>query len=93
VVLDVSEIKTNIHPWGDFIIGIASFGEPAKDICFTTQEFHQAHNVLPDHADPTQKTVHIIIAGNEDFIFDDISFLFDSCDNWCKTVNNVIACI
>jgi hypothetical protein len=35
--------------------------------------------------------VHIIIAGNEDFILNDVGFFLNTCDDRGETINNVIA--
>lgn len=34
--------------------------------------------------------MHVIVAGNENFVFDNIGFLLNVCDNGRKTINNVI---
>jgi hypothetical protein len=40
MVLDVSEIKADIHPRSDFVVCIASLGKSSKNVGFAAQKFH-----------------------------------------------------
>ena len=90
VVLDIAEVKSNVHVRRDFVIGITSLSETLQHICFATQKFHEAHHILANHADLTQECVHVIVPGNKDLIFYDIGFLLDAMDDRCETIHNIV---
>ena len=91
VILDVAKIKSNVHPRCDFVVCIAALCETSENICLPTQKLHQPHNVFANHANLTQKRVHVVVPGNEDFVLDHIRLMLNACYNWSKRVNNVIA--
>jgi hypothetical protein len=34
--------------------------------------------------------MHVVIAGNEDFILNNVGLLLNVCDDRCKAINNII---
>src|SRR6266536_3305347 len=90
VILDVAKIKSNVHARGDFIVVVASLGKSFEDVRLAAQKLHQTHDVLADHANLAQKSLHVVIASNEDLVFNQIGFNLNLGDDGCECVDNVI---
>ena len=90
VVLNISQIHSNIHSWRDFVIFVASLGETAQNICFAAEKLHQAHDVLSHFANSTQKRLHVVRTSSKDLILDFIRIPLDSSDYRGETIDNVI---
>lgn len=90
VILDVTQIQTNVHARGDVVVLVAALCEAAQDVCFAAEELHQGHDGLADVADGAEEVVHVVCAGDEDLVFDVVGFGFDLVDQWGEGVDNVI---
>ncbi len=91
VVLDVAEVKTDVHAWGDVVILVAPLREAAEHVCFAAKELHERHDRLAHVADLPQEVVHVVTARDEDLVFDVVGFGFDFVDGRGEGVDYVVA--
>ena len=90
VILNVTQVESDVHSRSDSVIGVAALGETSEDICLSTQQLHETHDVLPSHADLAKEGLHVIIARYEDLIFNDIGLTLDLVDNGSKGIDDIV---
>ncbi len=90
VILDVTEIETDVHPRRHLIVLIATLGETLEDVSLASKQPHKAHDILAGSADFPQELSHVVGSRDEDVVLNLVGFLLQNMNDGRKAVDNVV---
>lgn len=90
VVLDIAQVKTNVHAWRDLVVLVAALGESLEDIGFATNEAHESDDIPPGTAGSSQKVFGVILTDHKDRVLDRIYFSLDAMNDGEEAVYYVV---
>ncbi|KAI6767862.1 hypothetical protein HG530_005871 [Fusarium avenaceum] len=90
VILDITQVHSNVHAWCDFVVLVASLCETTEDICFSTEKTKESQTILANSANTTQKRVRVILTHDKHLVLDSISFKLNLSDDRAERIDNVV---
>lgn len=92
VILDITKIKANFHPWGDLVIFIATLRKAFEHVSLATEQTHQVHDVLANMAKSGQEWVVVFIVRSStiDIIIQRVCGILTFSDGRTKVVDDIV---
>lgn len=60
VVLNIAQVQTDVHTRRDLVVLVAALGEALEDVSFSTEQAHQAHDVLARDTNLLEELGHVV---------------------------------
>ena len=90
MVLDIAEIETDLAARSNVVGLVAAFGKTLDDVGFAAEEAEEGIVLLAGGADMAEGGIEVVGAGDKDFFFNDVGFVFDGLDGWGEAIDNVV---
>jgi hypothetical protein len=90
VILNVTQVQADVHTRSDLVVRVAALGKATKDVRLSTQQLHEAHDILANSANLAKEWLRIIRPSNEYLVLDDIGLLLELVDDGLEGINDVI---